>query len=73
MIRPFLLLVSMHPATRISIGELLGIEISDWDDEKEIKRDPHYQAWKLLHTPLKGIGAVAGHSWETLNPSKILM
>jgi len=44
LIRPFLLLVSMHPEARISWAKILGVPI--WD--AEYSGDSHQEAWEML-------------------------
>lgn len=44
LIRPFLLLVSMHPEARISWAKILNVDI--WDSE--CSGDSHQEAWEML-------------------------
>ena len=64
MIRPFLLLVSMHPNVRQQVAEALSIDING----KDVRGDSHAESWQLLNKFRKGLMFLADHSWETLNP-----
>ena len=64
-IRPFLLLVSMDPQTRLQWAQTLGIDIIS----KNYYGDSHQEAWKMLVRKQKGIQPRAGHAFaETARP-----
>jgi hypothetical protein len=65
LIRPFLLLVSMHPARRIAWSYMLGLNLAR-DSRLE---DSHWTAWRTLTHPRKGIVSRASRTYrEQLNP-----
>ncbi|KAL6047364.1 DUF2786 domain-containing protein, partial [Balamuthia mandrillaris] len=64
MTRPFLYLVSMHPATRQQVADILNIDLV----KSKKFGDAHAEAWKIIHAKRHGIQFRAEHTWETLNP-----
>ena len=65
-IRPFLILVSMHPRQRFAFARLLKIDYSNhlWFGE------PHRESWEIISHPLEGIRPKTKGSnsswWDTL-------
>jgi hypothetical protein len=65
LIRPFLLLVSMHPARRLAWSYMLGLNLAR-DQRLE---DSHWTTWRILTHPRKGIVSRASRTYrEQLNP-----
>eukprot|EP00012_Vannella_robusta_P014454 CAMPEP_0206210250 /NCGR_PEP_ID=MMETSP0166-20121206/17429_1 /ASSEMBLY_ACC=CAM_ASM_000260 /TAXON_ID=95228 /ORGANISM="Vannella robusta, Strain DIVA3 518/3/11/1/6" /LENGTH=767 /DNA_ID=CAMNT_0053631875 /DNA_START=1118 /DNA_END=3418 /DNA_ORIENTATION=- len=65
LIKPFLLLVSLHPEKRICWAKSLNINLLSMKNYG----DPHAEAYKVLTMDRKGLQARANHAFaDTLNP-----
>jgi len=64
MMRPFLILASMHPAARQQVADLLSMSIYG----PELANDGHKESWELISKNRKGMQAKSMHSLESLNP-----
>eukprot|EP00732_Lithocolla_globosa_P003829 Lithocolla_globosa_v1_NODE_3234_length_1726_cov_6.654099.p1 type:complete len:544 gc:universal NODE_3234_length_1726_cov_6.654099:1650-19(-) len=62
-IRPFFLLVSMHPIIRNRVANYLGFSILT----QPYFGDSHREAWEILHRPGQGMKWRCDASWEKLS------
>lgn len=68
MIRPFLLLVSMHPRIRYLVADLMGIDLSKAKVSDKWRGDSHGESWHIISKSRYGIRSISDHAIETINP-----
>eukprot|EP00241_Pyramimonas_parkeae_P005709 CAMPEP_0114262274 /NCGR_PEP_ID=MMETSP0058-20121206/21691_1 /TAXON_ID=36894 /ORGANISM="Pyramimonas parkeae, CCMP726" /LENGTH=410 /DNA_ID=CAMNT_0001378081 /DNA_START=46 /DNA_END=1276 /DNA_ORIENTATION=+ len=63
-IRPFLLLVSMHPTLRVQLALTMGINLV----RDKAFGDPHAEAWVVISRHMWGLRARAATTFRSMNP-----
>ena len=66
LIRPFLMLVSMHPQARNAVASLLGWTLVEFEGFG----DAHSEAWEILNANFSGFQSRANESWETMGSTR---